>query len=76
MINWISCEEKLPKPDLCKQYLVTIKYDGKENINGRITMIMTFEERGRKHVPTWCWNDRITIWEVLYWTELPEPCQK
>lgn len=76
MINWISCEEKLPETNAAKQYLVTIKYNGMGNINGRMTMAMTLEEKGRKRIPTWCWNDRTSVWEVLYWAELPEPCQE
>ena len=36
---------------------------------------MTYEEKGKKHVPTWCWNGKIAIWKVLFWSELPEPCQ-
>jgi hypothetical protein len=75
MINWISCKERLPEPKFAQQYIVTVKYDGDGNINGRKTMAMTFEERGRKSIPTWCWNGRASIWEVLYWAEIPEPCQ-
>lgn len=70
MINWISCDEKLPEKTGGKQYLVTI-----ENIKGkRQTLVMTFEEKGRKNIPTWCWNHAISGWEVLYWADLPDPC--
>lgn len=70
MINWISCNEKLPEK-IYKQYLVTI-----ENTKGkRETLVMTFEEKGRKNIPTWCYNHAISDRKVLYWAELPEPCQ-
>ena len=39
------------------------------------TFVMTYEEKGRKNIPTWCWNNRIATWKVLFWAELPEPCQ-
>ena len=76
MINWISVNNPPKECGVTKEYLVTIKYDGEENINGRKTMFMTYQEKGKKKTPTWCWYDRISIWEVLYWAELPEPCQE
>ena len=75
MINWISANNP-PKECSYKKYLVTVEYNGDENINGRKTMTMLYEERGKKHIPTWCWNGRTAIWKVLYWAEFPEPCQE
>lgn len=75
MIKWIS--EKTP-PTECifgKRYLVTCEYYGDESINGRKTFVMTYEQKGKKKIPTWCWMGRIAIWKVLFWAELPEPCQ-
>lgn len=74
MIKWISAATP-PQCNDYKKYLVTCKYDSIDNINGRKTMLMTYEEKGRKRVPTWCWNGKISIWEVLFWAEMPEPCQ-
>ena len=75
MINWISA--KTP-PNMCsmvKEYLVTVKYDGEGNANGRTTMCMTFEQKGRNKVPTWCKKGNASMWEVLFWAEFPDPCQ-
>lgn len=75
MINWISANNPPKEYSVTKGYIVTIKYNGIGNVNGRRTMVMTYQEKGRKNIPTWCWNGRISVWEVLYWAELPEPCQ-
>lgn len=75
MINWISADNPPEKCSMCKRYLVTVEYNGEGSINGRKTMCMTFEEKGRKRIPTWCWNDRIAVWKVLFYAELPDPCQ-
>lgn len=77
MINWISAD----KPPMVDEYsgaydyLVTVEYDGEGSVNGRATFVMTYEFRGRKQTPTWCWKDRPSKWKVLYWAELPEACQ-
>lgn len=76
MINWISANNPPKECSAAEEYLVTVKYDGRGNTNGRKTMFMTYQEKGKKKIPTWCWYDRISIWEVLYWAELPEPCQE
>lgn len=75
MINWISAE--IP-PEECKsgkEYFVTVEYNGRGNVNRRLTLVMTYEEKGKKKVPTWCWNGRIAVWKVLFWAEFPTPCQ-
>jgi len=74
MIKWISSDMSPKECSCVKEYLVTIEYDSKGSINGRKTMVMTFEEKGRKKLPTWCWGGRIAIWKVLFWAELPDPC--
>ena len=75
MIKWISAKTPPTECSLVKSYLVTCEYGSTGNINGRSTFVMTYEERGRKRIPTWCWNNRIAIWKVLFWAEFPEPCQ-
>lgn len=75
MIKWISAETPPTEYSMTKEYFVTCEYKGKGNVNGRLTFVMTYEERGRKKVPTWCWNGRIAIWKVLFWAEFPTPCQ-
>lgn len=75
-VNWISCANGLPEVKPYKKYLVTVEYNGVGNINNRKTMVMTFEEKGRNHIPTWCFNQRDSTWKVLYWAELPNPCQE
>ena len=37
---------------------------------------MTYEGKGRKNTPTWCWMGKTAIWKVLFWAEFPEPCQE
>jgi hypothetical protein len=37
----------LPEPNIAQQYIVTVKYNGDGSTNGRITMAMTLEEKGR-----------------------------
>lgn len=76
MINWISVD----KPPIAEyggvhDYLVTVEYDGEGNVNDRKTFAMTYEFRGRKQVPTWCWRGRESVWKVLFWAELPDSCQ-
>ena len=69
---------QIPPPAKCdfyKQYLVTCEYNGLENINGRQIFVMTYDEKGRKKIPTWCWKDKIAVWKVLFWSKFPEPCQ-
>lgn len=42
MINWISAE--IP-PEECKsgkEYFVTVEYNGRGNVNGRLTLVMTY----------------------------------
>ena len=48
MINWISVNNPPKECGVTKEYLVTIKYDGEGNINGRKTMFMTYQEKGKK----------------------------
>lgn len=74
MIKWISAVTP-PECNTYEHFLVTVEYDSIDNINGRKTMVMTYEEKGRKRVPTWCWNGTTSIWKVLFWAEMPEPCQ-
>lgn len=75
MIEWISADTPPAKCDFSKEYLVTCEYNGLGNTNGRKTFVMTYDEKGRKKIPTWCWKDRIAAWKVLFWSEFPEPCQ-
>ena len=75
VINWKKAETPPSKCDIGKEYLVTAEYNQDGNVNGRKTFVMTYEEKGRKKIPTWCWNGRIAVWKVLFWAELPEPCQ-
>lgn len=75
MINWISAETPPTECSMFKEYLVTAEYDRDGSVNGRKTFVMTYEEKGRKHTPTWCWMGRIAVWKVLFWAEFPEPCQ-
>ena len=75
MINWISAKTPPRKCSMAKEYLVTAEYDQDRSINGRATFVMTYEEKGRKRVPTWCREGSIAIWKVLFWAEFPEPCQ-
>lgn len=75
MIKWISAETPPKECSTLKEYLVTVEYDSNGNIKGRRTVIMTYQERGIKNTPTWCWHDRIVFWKVLYWAELPESYQ-
>ena len=48
MINWISANNPPKECSAAKEYLVTVKYDGRENINGRKTIFMTYQEKGKK----------------------------
>lgn len=75
MIKWISAETPPTECSMVHDYLVTCAYNGDGNINGRKTLVMTYEEKGRKKIPTWCWDGKITLWKVLFWAEFPEPCQ-
>lgn len=75
MIKWNSAETPPTECSMVKEYIVTCEYEGSGNTNKRKTFVMTYEEKGRKKTPTWCWEGRITIWKVLFWAELPEPCQ-
>lgn len=75
MINWTSVKIQPNRCSSTKEYLVTVKYDGEGNENGRMTMCMTFEKKGRNKIPTWCRKGSASIWEVLFWAELPEACQ-
>lgn len=75
MIKWISAETPPTEYSMTKEYFVTCEYKGEGNVNGRLTFVMTYEEKGRKKVPTWCWNGRIAILKVLFWAEFPTPCQ-
>jgi len=77
MINW----ESVDNPPIAEyggahDYLVTVEYNGEGSVNGRATFTMTYELRGRKQTPTWCWRDRASKWKVLYWAELLEPHQE
>ena len=76
MINWIS----VTTPPIAEyggahDYLVTVEYNGEGSVNGGATFVMTYELRGRKQTPTWCWRGRESKWKVLYWAELPESYQ-
>jgi hypothetical protein len=75
MIKWISAETPPTEYSMTKEYFVTCEYNGEGNVNGRLTFVMTYEKKGRKKVPTWCWNGRIANWKVLFWAEFPTPCQ-
>lgn len=75
MIKWISTETPPTEYSMTKEYLVTCEYNGEGNVNGRLTLVMTYEEKGKKKVPTWCWNGKIAVWKVLFWAEFPTPCQ-
>lgn len=74
-MGWISVKNRLPKADNYKSYLVTVAYDGEGNFMGRKTMVMRYAEYGRKHEPVWMMPaGSKSIWEVLFWQELPGPC--
>lgn len=77
MIKWnnVNDKDKLPETNRVEEYLVTIEYTGEENINNRMVLSMTYEEKGRKAVPTWCWHHTKSIWKVLFWAKFPDPCQ-
>ena len=77
MIKWndVNDTEKLPETDMVKEYLVTAEYTGKGSENGRKVFSMTYEEKGRNHIPTWCCRGTKSVWKVLFWAEFPEPCQ-
>lgn len=75
MINWISAETPPTECSMTKEYFVTVEYNQNGNVNGRKTFSMTYEEKGRKNVPTWCWMGKTATWKVLFWAEFPEPCQ-
>ena len=45
MINWISANNPPKECSAAKEYLVTVKYDGRGNTNGRKTMFMTYQEK-------------------------------
>lgn len=75
MTNWVNAEIPPDKCDFVHKYLVTVEYIGEGNINNRKTLVMTYEYKGRNKTPTWCWGNRKAPWKVLFWTELPEPCQ-
>lgn len=74
MIKWISANMLLKECSSAKKYLVTAKYDGDENINGRRTFCMSYEKKEEK-IPTWCFQESISNWKVSFWTEFPKPCQ-
>lgn len=75
MIKWISVETPPMECSMAKEYLVTAEYKYDGSVNGRKTFVMTYEEKGKKRVPTWCWMGKTAVWKVLFWAELPEPCQ-
>lgn len=52
MIKWISAETPPTEYSMTKEYFVTCEYKGEGNVNGRLTFVMTYEEKGRKKVPT------------------------
>lgn len=52
MIKWISTETPPTEYSMTKEYLVTCEYNGEGNVNGRLTLVMTYEEKGKKKVPT------------------------
>lgn len=74
MVEWISADMPPKECSSAKKYLVTVEYDGDGNINGRKTFCMTYEEKGRKRIPTWCFQGGISNWKVLFWAEFPKPC--
>lgn len=48
MINWISATNPPKEFSVVKEYIVTVKYDGTGNVNGRMAMVMTYQEKGKK----------------------------
>lgn len=70
-INWISVKKDLPKAEpFSSDYLVIVKY-ASEGID-RHVFPMTYEPKGRKKIPTWCWKGTTAPWEVLFWAEMPK----
>lgn len=67
-IEQISVKDDLPEADsFSRDYLVIANYH-----SGKKVFAMTYGPKGRKKVPTWCWRGNASLWEVIFWAEMPK----